>query len=183
MTGSHAHRRFSDDCLWTLDYPTAVAAARLLAQSSAAADAEVVVAVARGGLWPAAVIAARLRLPMVSVTASHNTGEGVRLHATHDASVSCPVDLMPITGAHALIVDDIYGTGATLRAVRDAVPHLNSAPAVALCRNTGADGAPQAWVWDVADWVCFPWEDPPPATATTRPLSTPDTLHTSRRLP
>ncbi|WP_159944910.1 phosphoribosyltransferase [Nocardiopsis sp. FR6] len=166
-----------------MDYPTAVDASRLLARSSVAADAQIVVAVARGGLWPAAVIAAHLRLPVVSVSAHHNTGEGVRLTATRRASVSCPVDLEFLAGDRALIVDDIYGTGATLRAVRDAVPHLRSAPAVALCRNTGADGAPQAWVWDVADWVCFPWEDPPPATARSHPLSAPDTLHTSRRLP
>lgn len=183
MTSSLSRRRFSDDCLWTLDYPTTVVAARLLTRSSAVANAQIVVAVARGGLWPAAVIAAHLRLPMVSVFARHNTGEDVRLQATQQASVSCPIDLGPLAGAHTLIVDDIYGTGTTLRTVRDAIPPLRSSPAITLCRNTGADGAPQAWVWDVADWVCFPWEKPPPPTVRSHPLSVPDTLHTSRRLP
>ncbi|MFV2198730.1 phosphoribosyltransferase [Nocardiopsis sp. LOL_012] len=181
MTDTAPSRRFSDGHLWTLDYPTAVAAARLLARFAATGGAQLVVAVARGGLWPAAAIAADLRLPMVSVTATHNTGEGVRLGATDDALVSCPVDLSHLKGVRALIVDDIYGTGATLRALRQALPQLHSAPAVTLCRNTGTNGAPHAWVWDVSDWVCFPWEPPPPTGTGTRPLSLPDTLHPSRR--
>jgi len=73
-------------------------------------------------------------------------------------------------------VDDICGSGATLRRVRQDLAPLVSPSAqvvtAVLCLNTGASTLPDYSIWTVADWVSFPWEKPPADKGTT-PLPTP----------
>ena len=56
----------------------------------------------------------------------------------------------------ALIVDDVYETGRTLKAVRDQVPQASFAVWV-------SKGTPDWWsaalVADSSEWVVFPWEN------------------------
>ena len=47
--------------------------------------------------------------------------------------------------------------------------------ACTLCRNEGSSVYPDAWVWDVRDWVVFPWEPHDPGLRTS-PLPTPPTV-------
>ena len=174
-------RAFNDGHLWTLDFATALEGARLLADAPEVRHADLVLAVARGGLWPAATIAARLRLPLVSVQAMHNPSDAVRIQAGNVVNVS-PFSGFADAPQQGVIVDDICGTGSTLEAVRAVLPPpLNQAPAVTLCRNTAARLSPEAWVWDVSDWVCFPWETPPSAHEPTRPLPLPEQGRIRRR--
>lgn len=67
-----------------------------------------------------------------------------------------------------LLVDDICGSGVTLRAVTNVFAQ-RCYPAIVrtavLCRNHGAALDLDVWVWDVADWVAFPWEPPPKVAA------------------
>ena len=121
-----------------------------------------VVGIARGGVELARFIGAWFGVPFATLTARHNVSDGPYPEMA---------DVVEITGAvptaapgSILIADDICGTGDTFTAV---VSHVASqfGPAVirtvALCRNDGAAFVPDAWVWNVADWVAFPWEEPP----------------------
>jgi hypoxanthine phosphoribosyltransferase len=73
-----------------------------------------------------------------------------------------------------LLVDDICGSGATFSTVSAVLNGLwkpTLLRTAVLCRNLGAGYTPDSWIWDVADWVCFPWE-PHPGQAT-QPLPLP----------
>lgn len=141
----------------------------VLAEALAQAPPDVVIGVARGGTLPAHALAAHLRRPHVVVRASHNPGDAVGQQATGlvTLDVTAAINLDP--GLRVLLCDDIYGTGATVRAVSTALDALiapRQIQTVTLCRNEGASDHPDLWLWNVRDWVVFPWEPPPPARQT-----------------
>lgn len=165
-------RVFEHTRIWELSQESLEAALRLIADAVAAGgQVDAVVGVAQGGLLPARRVAALLDVPMYQVHARHNASGEVFLQAT--GQVECHSDTIPPGALHGriLIVDDICGTGATLRAVTEALTPA-AAPGTALvtaalCRNTGAEEKPDIHIWDVNDWVRFPWE-PAPDTDTPR---------------
>jgi len=59
-----------------------------------------------------------------------------------------------------LIVDDVNGSGATLRSVRTFVQQAGARSAVAcvLASNTRSDDREAYSAFEVDDWVVFPWE-------------------------
>lgn len=130
---------------------------------------ELVVGVARGGARPSKALAERLGAPSTLVFARHNTSEDTHLPASGDVMIDLaglPERLAGVTeGAALLLVDDICGSGATLRMLHRALsPHLGEGTLlvdVVLCRNVGSDHVPDLVVWDVDDWVLFPWETVP----------------------
>lgn len=141
----------------------------VLASALAVAPPDVVIGVARGGTPLAHAFAARLRRPVVAVRASHNPSDAVRQQATGlvDVDVTAATDLAH--GQRVLLCDDIYGTGVTLAAVSAALDALivpRRIQTVTLCRNEGAATHPDLWLWDVRDWVVFPWEPPTTASQT-----------------
>ncbi len=143
----------------------------VLAATQAVAPPDVVIGVARGGTPLAQALATRLYRPVVAVCASHNHGDTVRQQATGlvDLDVTAATDLAH--GLRVLLCDDIYGTGATLGAVSAALDVLivpRRIQTMTLCRNEGAAAHPDLWLWDVRDWVVFPWEPP----AATSPIGT-----------
>lgn len=153
----------------------------VLAAILAAAPPDVVIGVARGGIRLAHGLATRLGRPVVMVRASHNHGEVVRQQATGivNLDVTAAIDLDH--GLRVLLCDDICGTGATLQAVSSALDALiapRQIQTVTLCRNEGATDHPDLWLWDVRDWVVFPWEPPPPTNQTS---TLPPPYHARRR--
>ncbi|WP_190132990.1 phosphoribosyltransferase family protein [Streptomyces mashuensis] len=87
-------------------------------------------------------------------------------------------------GARLLVVDDIAGSGATLRTVQTWLrARLQPAAlrSAVLCRNRGTGTTPDTWGWDVADWVRFLWEGP--LDQATEPLPTLTVLHHRRDWP
>jgi adenine/guanine phosphoribosyltransferase-like PRPP-binding protein len=124
---------------------------------------DAVVGVLNGGRTPATAIAAHLGVPRWFVRARHNATDAVYTQAT--GWVSCEADgTVTSLRGRVLVVDDICGTGATLTAVRGVLagPDVELVTC-ALCVNAGAADRPDLWVWDVRDWVVFPWESAPPA--------------------
>jgi hypoxanthine phosphoribosyltransferase len=107
---------------------------------------------------------------MYQVAARHNPTDAVYTQATGRISLNLSALETALAGARllgpVLLVDDICGTAATLDAVLpELTPHLAPGAVVrtaVLCRNTGAARDPDLWLWTVQDWVCFPWEPPPP---------------------
>ncbi|GJF32588.1 hypothetical protein KNE206_52880 [Kitasatospora sp. NE20-6] len=131
-----------------------------------------VIAIANGGTRPATVIAEYLKVPRFTVLARHNTGPEPWQQATGRVTVELPADLPTRLKGRTLLVDDIAGSGATFTAVREALadrlPTSASLECAALCCNTGTAVQPDRWIWDVDDWVHFPWE--PPHDGPTRPM-------------
>jgi hypothetical protein len=139
-----------------------------------------VIGIANGGTAPARLLARTFGLPARTVRARHNLADGVYQQATGHVTL----DLDPLTRTlngrqlrgRILIVDDICGSGATLRRLRnDLTPWLSPSAELltaVLCLNTGASTQPDYSIWTVADWVIFPWEQPPAGQDTT-PLPTP----------
>ncbi|MFE0023382.1 phosphoribosyltransferase [Amycolatopsis sp. NPDC059021] len=146
----------------------------VLAAELAADPVDLVIGIGRGGTPVAEGLSAWLDRPNTAVSARHNDGNGTRQHATGRVTVDLENAAHGEHGRRLLLCDDIYGTGATARAVTTAL-EATVFPAdirtVTLCRNLGATGHPDLWLWDTDDWVVFPWEAPPPATA--RPLPPP----------
>jgi uncharacterized protein len=141
----------------------------ILAKALAATPPEVVIGVSRGGRRLAHALAAHLRRPHVMVRASHNSGDTLRQQATGHVTLDVTTATNLEHGLRALLCDDISGTGATLAAVSAALNALivpRQIQTVTLCRNEGATDHPDLWLWEVRDWVVFPWEPPPPARQT-----------------
>ena len=152
------HRR-----VWRLTQDAFASAAALIAGQEPAP--EVVAGIARGGVPLARLLAAHYSVPAVELTARHNRSDDVYLPATGQVALPDEPDaaLAAHRGARVLLVDDICGTGSTYRA---AVPWLAAqlAPAAvrtaALCRSKAAAFTPDTWIWDMLDWVVFPWNEP-----------------------
>jgi uncharacterized protein len=164
MPGSTGPRSrvFEQRRIWQLPPDVFDAAALAIAGHVRAYRPELVVGVARGGLPLAGLVGKVLAAPVVAVEARHNRSSAIGVQATGDVRVAVrSKQLQEWRGARVLVVDDICGTGATLAAVTKAVEEALQPVAVhcaTLCRNVGSPVAPHAWVWDVADWVVFPWE-------------------------
>jgi hypoxanthine phosphoribosyltransferase len=139
-----------------------------------------VIGIAEGGTAPAHVIASTLGVRARCVRARHNTTSATYQQATGTVYL----DLAPLTRVlngkrltgRVLLVDDICGSGATLRRVQHDLATLLSPSAhvltATLCLNIGATTLPDYSVWTVSDWVVFPWEKPP-TDGGTEPLPVP----------
>lgn len=116
-----------------------------------------VVAVARGGLVPAAVVAYALDLRRVETVAVASYDRRVQgaPHLVKPAAVSICGD-----GTGWLVVDDMVDSGITARAVRATLPGACLATVYAKPEGqASADLFAVAVPQDV--WLLFPWEDPP----------------------
>jgi hypothetical protein len=127
------------------------------------------------------MIASTLGVKARTVHVRHNSGDAAYQQATGKVTL----DLDPLTRAlngqrmkdRVLVVDDICGSGATLRRLHhDLAPLVSPSVQVltaVLCLNAGATTLPDYSIWTVADWVVFPWEKPP-ADQDTTPLPIPE---------
>jgi len=165
---------FQQERLWQLDADTVHLATVHLADRERVHDPQVVVGIQRGGWQVAVAVAALLEVPAVPIPARHNDTDTVRLPATGRVRVDV-TSLPPASRrGRVLLVDDICGSGATLRTVSAVLSGLwkpRVLRTAVLCRNVGAGYTPDSWIWDVADWVCFSWE-PHPGNPT-QPLALP----------
>jgi uncharacterized protein len=179
-------RIFERRRVWRMEPEHFHQAAAMLAAAVAAAGvrADAVVGIARGGQPLAQLLGRALGLPVDHVRARHNPGDGVYEPGTGIVEVDGS-RLRCQRGARLLVADDICGTGATLTAVRRRLAAACGAPvafACTLCRNEGSTVCPDAWVWDVRDWVVFPWEARESGTVTD-PLPAPLVVHTAATPP
>lgn len=173
-------RVFDRTHAWQMTNDQLASAASLLATAATErfGPADEVIAVARGGVWPAQAIAALLGVPVQLVCARHNTTNAIYTQATGHVSASATSIAPGSIGGNVLIVDDICGTGATLDAVTAALTPLTADGArlhtITLCRNAGASTRPSLTIWDnLREWVIFPWEPSPREGIRLQPLPTP----------
>jgi xanthine phosphoribosyltransferase len=114
-----------------------------------------IVAVTRGGLIPAAIVARELECRIV---------ESVSV-ISYDEEVLGPTSVAkPPTaagdGTGFLVVDDLVDTGATIRAVRELLPHAHYTCIYA--KPAGRDSV-DTYITEVSQdtWILFPWDTEP----------------------
>ena len=147
-----------------LDWATYGIAARALAQQVAddGYDADIVLAIARGGLFAAGSLGYALSVKNIYVmNVEFYTGVGERL----DVPMMLPpyIDLVEMKDQKVLIADDVADTGKTLEMVR-----AFCEPQVADVRCAVIYEKPQSlvkceYVWKHTDkWINFPWSTEEP---------------------
>ncbi len=114
-----------------------------------------IVAVSRGGLIPAAIIARELECRLI---------ESVSVATYDDERRGQPQVLKPPSaagdGAGFLIVDDLVDSGVTAQLVRDLLPQAHFA---CLYAKPAGKRLADTWVVEVPQetWILFPWDTAP----------------------
>jgi xanthine phosphoribosyltransferase len=114
-----------------------------------------VVAVTRGGLVPAAIVARELGVRVIETicVASYDYGRQGDLEVLKSVDPALTGD----EGVHVLIVDDLVDTGRTLELVRELYPKAHFATVYAK-----PQGAPMVdtFITEVSQdtWIFFPWD-------------------------
>ncbi|UYO00605.1 MAG: xanthine phosphoribosyltransferase [Devosia sp.] len=118
---------------------------------------DAVVAIARGGLVPAAIVARELNIRTVETVAAksydHQNQAGIQILK----EISQPVFDIARQGGKILIVDDLVDTGNTARAVRDMLPNAHFATVYA--KPKGREMV-DTFITEVSQdtWIFFPWD-------------------------
>lgn len=124
-------------------------------------EPEIVLAVARGGLLPAGAVSYALGVKNVfAMNVEFYTGVDTRL----DMPVVLPpvLDVVDITGARVLVVDDVADTGRTLQLVLDFCANHVSEVRSAVLYEKSQSVVRCEYVWRRTDrWINFPWSDKP----------------------
>jgi len=114
------------------------------------------VAVAMGGLVPAAIVASLLRIPMYIIELSHYEGRERKEEITVTYK---PSDIKDVP---TLVVDDIVDTGETLKVVVNELVEVgvstDNIKVGVLHKKPGACFEPDWYVYLTKDWVVYPWE-------------------------
>jgi xanthine phosphoribosyltransferase len=118
-----------------------------------------IVALTRGGLVPAAIIARELSIYKVDTLCITSYDEQVQGKVT---VLKAPAEAMADRGAGWLMVDDLVDTGATAREARQMLPDAHFATVYAKPKGRGCV---DTCVADIPQetWIFFPWDtDPEP---------------------
>ncbi len=113
------------------------------------------VAISRGGLIPAAIVARELDCRLV---------ESVCVASYEDETMGEPRLLKPAAAAGAgagfVIIDDLVDSGMTAKLVRSMLPEAHFA---CLYAKPAGAGVADTWVVEVPQdtWVLFPWDTAP----------------------
>jgi xanthine phosphoribosyltransferase len=123
-----------------------------------------IVAITRGGLIPAAIIARELDLRLVesvSILTYATASSGTLIEEEQGGA---PVVIKPPAaagdGSGLLVVDDLVDTGTTARVVRGLLPRAHFASVYA---KPAGRGAVDDYITEVSQdtWVLFPWDTEP----------------------
>ncbi|MFC5186804.1 phosphoribosyltransferase [Actinomadura harenae] len=129
---------------------------------------EAIVAIARGGLIPAVLLAHRFGCrDLRTLNFTHTTTDAVHADKTTSPVLTGVLAVDGLAGRDVLLVDDIAGSGDTLAAARHLLSHTAAARrlrTVVLVVNTANwtrhQQAPTYVGHRVEGWVTFPWEQP-----------------------
>ena len=120
-----------------------------------------VVAITRGGLIPAAIIARELDVRLVETVSIVTYAAASSGSLIEEEKRGPPVVIKPPTaagdGSGFLIVDDLVDTGATARVVRALLPRAHFAAVYA--KPAGRDTV-DSFITEVSQdtWIYFPWD-------------------------
>lgn len=124
-----------------------------------------IVAITRGGLIPAAIIARELDVRLVeTVSVLTYAAEGEKGTLEAEQAKGEPAVIKPPAaagdGAGFLIIDDLVDTGATARVVRKLLPKAHFA---CIYAKPAARDVVDTFVTEVSQdtWILFPWDTEP----------------------
>ena len=128
---------------------------------------DLLLAIARGGLLIAGAMSYALGMKNCCViNVEYYTGVDERL----DVPVILPphLDVVDLSGAHLLIVDDVADTGETLHLVAETVRPQVQQLRTAVLYEKSRSVVRCDYVWRRTDsWIVFPWSAEPPVGAAT----------------
>jgi hypoxanthine phosphoribosyltransferase len=123
-------------------------------------DHDLVLAITRGGLVPAGMLAYRLDLREILVA-------GAIFYLPQGGTHPAPVighfpDPALLAGQRVLVVDEVWETGETMTEVMARVRAAGGSPESAVIHNnpgrSRVGGAPDHWADTVEDWVTYPYK-------------------------
>ena len=121
---------------------------------------DLVLAITRGGLVPAGMLAYRLNLREILVA-------GVEFYRTEGGTHPAPVighfpDASLLEGRRILVVDEVWETGETMTEVLARVRSAGGTPVSAVIHykpgRSRVAGAPDHWAATVHDWVTYAYK-------------------------
>jgi hypoxanthine phosphoribosyltransferase len=122
---------------------------------------DVLLVITRGGMVPACIISERLNLRNIMVAA-------VLFYTGDDATLDRPIFLQfpadPLLNRkRVLVVDDVWDSGRTIKAVRERVIEAGGHPEVAVLhfktdRTHFGDDRPDYFVEETNAWIVYPWD-------------------------
>lgn len=129
---------------------------RLAGVSDAKGEWKAIIAITRGGLVPAAIIARELgvrNIETVCIASYHEYKDQGALEVIKGISD----DILATNGDGILVIDDLTDTGATALKVREMLPNAHIATVYA--KPTGKPTA-DTYVTEVSQdtWIYFPWD-------------------------
>ena len=121
---------------------------------------DVMLAITRGGLVPAGMLAYRLRLRNILVAAvEYYDDHG--LPGPHPTFLQFPADPL-LRGQRVLIVDEVWDSGTTIAAVTDRVRQAGGIPTTAVLHykptHSVVDGEPDVFAVQTDRWVVYPFK-------------------------
>jgi hypoxanthine phosphoribosyltransferase len=123
-------------------------------------DHDLVLAITRGGLVPAGMMAYRLDLREILVA-------GVEFYRSDGGTHEAPVighfpDPSLLAGRRVLVVDEVWETGETMTEVLARVRAAGATPVSAVIHykpgRSRVPGAPDHWAATVDEWVTYPYK-------------------------
>ena len=121
---------------------------------------DVMLAITRGGLVPAGMLAYRLHLRNILVAAvEYYDDDG--LPGPHPTFLQFPADPL-LRGQRVLIVDEVWDSGTTIAAVTDRVRQAGGIPTTAVLHykpsHSSVPGAPDVFAVETDRWVVYPFK-------------------------
>lgn len=122
---------------------------------------DLVIAITRGGIIPAAILAERLVIQQVLV-ASVAFYEDEELHLDWPVFMQFPDDSL-LRAKQALIVDDIWDRGKQVVSVTERVKYAGGQSRSAVLhykphRSHFSDKSPDVYAAQTEDWIIYPWD-------------------------
>jgi hypothetical protein len=132
-----------------------------LAQAARERSFDAMLAVTRGGLVPAGMLAYHLGMRNILVAAVQFY-HGVGQRADKPSFLQFPADPF-LSGQTVLVVDDIWDSGKTIAAVKDRVIAAGGTPVTAVLhyKPTAShfpNHQPEYYVQATDAWIVYPWE-------------------------
>ncbi|MEX1171217.1 MAG: phosphoribosyltransferase family protein [Chloroflexota bacterium] len=132
----------------------------VLAERLTGREFDVLLAITRGGMVPAGMLAYRLKLRDILVAAVEYYDE-VGQPGPHPTFFQFPADPL-LRGKRVLIVDEVWDSGTTIHAVTDRVRQAGGEPTTAVLHFKPArsvvPGTPDVHVVETDRWVVYPFK-------------------------
>jgi hypoxanthine phosphoribosyltransferase len=132
----------------------------LLAERLAGTTFDVMLAITRGGLVPAGMLAYRLRIRNILVAAVEFYDDAGR-PGPHPTFLQFPADPL-LRGLRVLVVDEVWDSGTTIHAVTQRVLQAGGIPTTAVLHfkpgRSVVPGRPDVHAVETDAWVVYPFK-------------------------